>query len=117
MNGPQTVSIAVGAILISVVDYRLLIALTSVVIAAAGLWLVRDAGSTEPSARIAAVGHGPMADGANAYEPPVVVDGVEQPESADAQRAHTAQSSPERAAQFRVGLQERQGVEGGLVQW
>ncbi|MGI8532014.1 MAG: MFS transporter [Geodermatophilaceae bacterium] len=41
MNGPQTVSIALGAALISVVDYRLLIGVTSVVIAASGLWLLR----------------------------------------------------------------------------
>ncbi len=41
MNGPQTVSIALGAALIGVVDYRLLIGVTSVVIAASGLWLLR----------------------------------------------------------------------------
>ncbi len=40
MNGPQTVSIAVGAALISVLDYRLLIAATSAVIAASGSWLL-----------------------------------------------------------------------------
>jgi len=41
INGPQTVSIALGAVLISVVDYRLLIAVTSLVIAGSGLWLLR----------------------------------------------------------------------------
>lgn len=40
MNGPQTVSIAIGAALIGVVDYRLLIAVTSLVIAASGIWLL-----------------------------------------------------------------------------
>ena len=40
MNGPQTLSIAAGAILIGVVDYRLLIAVTAAVIAASGLWLL-----------------------------------------------------------------------------
>lgn len=41
MNGPQTVSIALGAVLISLVDYRLLIAITAVVIAMSGGWLLR----------------------------------------------------------------------------
>lgn len=40
MTGPQTVSIAVGAALIGVVDYRLLIAVTATVIAAPAVWLL-----------------------------------------------------------------------------
>ena len=40
MNGPQTVSIAAGAALIGVVDYRLLIAVTAAVIAVSGAWLL-----------------------------------------------------------------------------
>lgn len=40
MTGPQTVSIAVGAALIGVVDYRLLIAATATVIAVPAVWLL-----------------------------------------------------------------------------
>jgi MFS family permease len=38
MNGPQSVSIAVGAALVDVVDYRVLIAVTASVILLSGLW-------------------------------------------------------------------------------
>lgn len=41
MNGPQTVSIGLGAVLVSVVDYRLLIGVTCVIIALSGAWLLR----------------------------------------------------------------------------
>ena len=54
MNGPQTVSIAMGAVLISVVDYRLLIAVTSAVIAGSGLWLLRTA-QAQPEAVLPSV--------------------------------------------------------------
>ncbi len=54
MNGPQTVSIAMGAVLISVVDYRLLIAVTSAVIAVSGLWLLRTA-QAQPEAVLPSV--------------------------------------------------------------
>ncbi len=40
MTGPQTVSIAAGAALIGVVDYRLLIAATATVIAVPAVWLL-----------------------------------------------------------------------------
>ncbi len=40
MTGPQTVSIALGAALIGVVDYRLLIAVTAAVIAVPAVWLL-----------------------------------------------------------------------------
>lgn len=69
MNGPQTVSIALGAALISVVDYRLLIGVTSVVIAASGLWLLRhlDDSSVGPHRVLGAVPPTPQ----TAHETPV----------------------------------------------
>lgn len=49
MNGPQSVSIALGAALIGVVDYRILIAVTAVVILLSGLWpLLRPARAPAP---------------------------------------------------------------------
>jgi hypothetical protein len=39
-NTPQTVSIALGALLVAFVDYRLLLLLEAAVVAAAGAWLL-----------------------------------------------------------------------------
>lgn len=53
MNGPQTVSIALGAALVSVVDYRLLISTSAAVIAVSGVWLLRDPGAmTSPAEQL-----------------------------------------------------------------
>ncbi len=64
INGPQTVSIAMGAVLISIVDYRLLIALTSAVIAVSGLWLLRTP-AARPAEPVGAMltAHGRAAEG------------------------------------------------------
>jgi len=40
VNTPQTVSIALGALLVAFVDYRLLLGLEAAVVAAAGAWLL-----------------------------------------------------------------------------
>ena len=40
MNTPQTISIALGALLVAFVDYRLLLGLEAAVVAAAGAWLL-----------------------------------------------------------------------------
>ena len=40
INTPQTVSIALGALLVSVVDYRLLVVVMGVVVAACGAYLL-----------------------------------------------------------------------------
>jgi predicted MFS family arabinose efflux permease len=50
VNTPQTVSIALGAVLVSLVDYHLLLVLEAAVVAAAGAWLLtrRDQRVTAP---------------------------------------------------------------------
>jgi MFS family permease len=48
-NTPQTVSIALGALLVAFVDYRLLLLVEAAVVAAAGAWLL-----TRPEQRVAA---------------------------------------------------------------
>jgi MFS family permease len=40
VNTPQTVSIALGAVLVAFVDYRLLLLVEAAVVAAAGAWLL-----------------------------------------------------------------------------
>jgi hypothetical protein len=45
LQAPQLVSTGVGAALVALVDYRLLIVLAAVVIGLAGLWLLRAAGA------------------------------------------------------------------------
>ncbi len=40
VNTPQTISIALGALLVAFVDYRLLLGLEAAVVAAAGAWLL-----------------------------------------------------------------------------
>jgi MFS family permease len=45
---PQTLSIAVGALLVGLVDYRLLLASISVVVAGAGLYLISERTSARP---------------------------------------------------------------------
>jgi MFS family permease len=49
LNTPQTISIALGAVLIAFADYRLLLAIEAAVVAAAGAWLL-----TRPEQRVAA---------------------------------------------------------------
>ena len=49
VNTPQTISIALGAVLVGLVDYRLLLLLEAAVVAAAGAWLL-----TRPEQRVAA---------------------------------------------------------------
>ena len=49
VNTPQTISIALGAVLVALVDYRLLLLLEAAVVAAAGAWLL-----TRPEQRVAA---------------------------------------------------------------
>jgi hypothetical protein len=39
---PQTLSIAVGALLVGIVDYRLLLASISIVVAGAGVYLISE---------------------------------------------------------------------------
>jgi MFS family permease len=48
VNTPQTISIALGAILVAMVDYRLLLVVEAAVVAAAGTWLL-----TRPEQRVA----------------------------------------------------------------
>jgi MFS family permease len=48
VNTPQTMSIALGAILVAMVDYRLLLGVEAAVVAAAGAWLL-----TRPEQRVA----------------------------------------------------------------
>jgi len=40
VNTPQTVSIALGAVLVSFVDYHMLLVVEAAVVAAAGAWLL-----------------------------------------------------------------------------
>jgi MFS family permease len=49
VNTPQTVSIALGAVLVAFVDYRLLLLVEAAVVAAAGAWLL-----TRPEQRVSA---------------------------------------------------------------
>jgi MFS family permease len=49
VNTPQTISIALGAVLVALVDYRLLLLVEAAVVAAAGVWLL-----TRPEQRVAA---------------------------------------------------------------
>jgi MFS family permease len=48
VNTPQTISIALGAVLVALVDYRLLLLAEATVVAAAGVWLL-----TRPEQRVA----------------------------------------------------------------
>ncbi|WP_089155100.1 MFS transporter [Micromonospora sp. NBS 11-29] len=50
VSGPQAISIGTGALLVGMVDYRLLFALVGVVTTAAGLYLWRGRGLTPPAA-------------------------------------------------------------------
>jgi hypothetical protein len=43
VNTPQTISIALGAVLVALVEYRLLLFVEAAVVAAAGVWLLTRA--------------------------------------------------------------------------
>lgn len=55
ISGPQALSLGVGAILVGLVDYRVLLTIMSVVIAAAALWVLSGRRLSSASLRPAAV--------------------------------------------------------------